>query len=552
MDSADLILFNAKAITVDSANTIAEAVAIKDGKIAMVGTSSDVRSSSARPSAGEKCVEIDLEGKTVVPGFIDSHVHMDTTSAFTKLAVNCHIPDVEYVEVTGTVSSCTDILEAIKNRVNSTPVGEWIVGQGRFSLKTDGNSPSREQLDEISPDHPVVIRYSGHDQIYNSRALKTMDITRDGPSEEELEKLGSGAKIWRDAKTVEPTGVMTECWDWMFGGAANCPWSYEQLKGAITKTCREAVRFGVTSINELYKWKESMRVYQDLHRRGELPIRIRFNPTIYGYYKCLDLDCLVNLGMESGFGDDWLKLGGVKIFVDAQGHDEEGRVLEWNRLSKKKLDDLVTKSHKAGLRVMMHTMTRAGHKAALDAVEAALKELPRKDHRHRIEHFDRDWRPERERLKKLGILAVPTPYSPFGWYGDAWLDSARPGEKIVPYRTYLDEGLILPGNSDCVGTVPEALNPWWSIWCMVNRKTRSGRLICPEESVSVMEAIRIYTINSAYSCFEEKVKGSIEPGKLADLAVLRQDPLTIPHEKLKDVEVDMTIIDGNIAYRRGK
>jgi len=128
VDSADIILFNAKVITVDPEDTIAEAVALKDEKITMVGTSSEVRSSSARSSAGGRCVEIDLEGKTVVPGFIDAHVHMDATSAFTKPAVNCHIPDVEYVEVTGVVSSRSDILEAIKNRVSVTPAGEWIVG----------------------------------------------------------------------------------------------------------------------------------------------------------------------------------------------------------------------------------------------------------------------------------------------------------------------------------------------------------------------------------------------------------------------------------------
>jgi hypothetical protein len=143
---------------------------------------------------------------------------------------------------------------------------------------------------------------------------------------------------------------------------------------------------------------------------------------------------------------------------------------------------------------------------------------------------------------------VPTPYSSLGWYGDGWLDGARQGDKAVPYRTLLDEGFMPPGNSDCMGTEPEALNPWWSIWCVVARKTRSGRPICPEEGLSVMEAIRLYTTFSAYTGFEEHSKGSIERGKLADLIVLSHDPFEIHVDGLKDVRVTTTIIGGEVVH----
>lgn len=136
--------------------------------------------------------------------------------------------------------------------------------------------------------------------------------------------------------------------------------------------------------------------------------------------------------------------------------------------------------------------------------------------------------------------------------GGAWLESSKPGEKVVYYRTMLDDGLMPPGNSDCMGTEPEALNPWWSIWCMVARRTKSGRLICPEESITVMEAIRIYTMNSAYACFEEENLGSIEEGKLADLVVLNGDPLTAPADRLMDIEAEMTIVGGKIVYPRNR
>ena len=186
---------------------------------------------------------------------------------------------------------------------------------------------------------------------------------------------------------------------------------------------------------------------------------------------------------------------------------------------------------------------------AISAIEAALREFPRADHRHRIEHFAGDYWPEGlARLKKSGIIPIPTPYSSLGWYGDAWLDSASPGEKVVPYRSLLDEGFMPPGNSDCMGTEPEALNPWWSIWCVVARKTRTGRSICPEEGLDVLEAIRLYTTYSAYAGFEEASKGSLGPGKLADLIVLSEDPFEIPVDALKDVQVETTVVAGRVVH----
>jgi hypothetical protein len=198
---------------------------------------------------------------------------------------------------------------------------------------------------------------------------------------------------------------------------------------------------------------------------------------------------------------------------------------------------------------MMHATSREGQEMAIRAVEAALRELPKSDHRHRIEHFAGDLWPEGlARLKKSGIIPVPTPYSSLGWYGDAWLDSAQPGERVVPYRSLLDGGFMPPGNSDCMGTEPEALNPWWSIWCVVGRKTRSGRPICVDEGLSVLEAIRLYTTYSAYAGFEEASKGSLEPGKLADLIVLSDDPFESPVDALKDIRVETTIVGGRVVH----
>ena len=392
-----------------------------------------------------------------------------------------------------------------------------------------------------------MIRYSAHGQLLNSRALEVAGIGRDTPSQAELDAVSPGGRIRRGPESGEPTGVVNECVGWILG--KDNPWPYDALKGAIETTCREAVSFGVTSIHEFVSWPESSRIYQELYREGALPLRVQLCPAVWGLYHTVDLESLLGLGLQTGFGNDWIKFGSVKIFVDGEGRDEWGVAREWPRITQDRLNELVLGAHRAGIRVMMHATSREGQGMAIDAVEAALKAAPRSDHRHRIEHFGGDYWPEGlERLKRSSIIPVPTPYSSLAWYGDAWLDASRPGEKAVPYRSLVDEGFTPPGNSDSMGTEPEALNPWWSIWCTVTRKTRSGRVICPEEGLGVMEAIRLYTANSAYAGFEEKIKGSIEPGKLADLVVLSEDPFEIAADGLKEIRVVTTLIGGRVVH----
>ncbi len=539
---ASLILTNGKVVTMDAAGAIVQALAISDDRIVAAGTNTDVE-----PLRGKNTRTIDLEGRVVLPGFIDTHVHVDCAAVNTKLATSCHIPPVDYVEVLGSTGSREAILNFVEQAALEKDAGEWIIGQGRFSLEVEGNSPSKDELDAVAPDHPVMIRYSAHSQLLNSTALEIAGITRDRPTQAELDKVAPGARVRRDPASGEPTGVVNECIDWVFPKSS--PWKYEDLRRAIRLTCEEASSFGVTGIHEFVSWPESTRVYQELYRDGDLPLRVQLCPCVWGMMHTVVMQSLLDLGLQTGFGNDWIKFGSAKIFVDGEGHDENGVAQEWPRIDQDRLDSLVASAHRAGIRVMMHATSRGGQEMAISAIEAALRKYPRTDHRHRIEHFAGDYWPEGlARLKKSGILPIPTPYSSLGWYGDAWLDSAAPGEKVVPYRSLLDEGFMPPGNSDCMGTEPEALNPWWSIWCVVARKTRSGRSICPEEGLNVLEAIRLYTTYSAYAGFEEASKGSLEPGKLADLIVLSEDPFDIPVDALKDVRVQTTIVGGRVVH----
>jgi predicted amidohydrolase YtcJ len=232
---------------------------------------------------------------------------------------------------------------------------------------------------------------------------------------------------------------------------------------------------------------------------------------------------------------------GVKFFVD------RGTV---TTLSSIELNDMILKAHKANLRVYIHAISRAAQDMALAAVEFAEKTIPGKNLRHRIEHMGNDYHDPVyfDRLKQLGAIALPTAYF-VGIGPQEWLQPK--GDRAFPFKTLLDRGLCVPGNSDSAGTEPEAYNPLYEIWCMVVRQSKEGEPVFPQEKISVMDAIRIYTMHSAYAGFDENVKGSIEPGKMADFAVLAEDPLTVPEDRLKDIQVEMTIVDGKIVYKSG-
>ncbi|MCF8070414.1 MAG: amidohydrolase [Desulfobacterales bacterium] len=542
--AADLVLTNGHIITVDDKDTIAGAIAVAGNKIINAGSSRDIES-----FIGKDTKVLDLSGRSVLPGFIDAHAHLDCFALHTKLSLSCHIPPAKHVKVLGGANNCEEILSAIQNHAQEIPSGSWIIAQGRFNLETNGKSPTREQLDRAAPDHPVILRYSAHTQLLNSKGLDVAGIGPGNPDPDELNRVAPGAKIIRNPETGEPTGRVIEAFDWIFPDG-QYPASYNELKGAIHQTAMEAVSLGITSLQEFTCWPDSTRIYQELYETGELPLRIQFSPAVWGLHRSADLDDILRLGIKTGFGNQWLKFGSIKIFVDVEGIGEDGIYREWPRISQKQLDNLVMKAHRAGIRVMMHATSQEGQHMAIDAVAKAVKKYPRLDHRHRIEHICGEYWPEGlVQMKQLGIIPVPTPYSSLAWYGDTWLDNAKPGDRAVIYQTLLDQGFMPPGNSDVMGTETEAFNPWWSIWCVVERKTRSGRLISPEEGISVMDAIRLYTRFSAFAGFEESVKGAIEPGKMADLIVVDRNPLQVEGDEIQDIQVVMTVIDGQIKYK---
>jgi len=525
----------------DSNDTIASAVAIRDGRIIAVGSEEEVKRIS-----DDATQLIDLRGKTMLPGLIDSHCHLGLATRSFRYYVDGRCPPNR---------STADMLERIRQRVRETRKGEWITVHcsmfGNLKL-AEKRYPTKAELDSVAPDNPVVLLSSMHTCIVNTCALELAHITK--------ESIASGVgKIEKDEITGEPTGVLLEYRTELPISSFSC----EQVKDAIKVGIREYwVKQGFTTA---YSFSDGadIKAYQELLNEGALPLRIQ--AMIYDPKKKPDLiEALIKLGIQSGLGNDWLKIGGVKIFVDgafmglsAVTHHPYLNMPEKNycgilRYEAGPLNELVHKAHNAGLQLCIHAMGDKAQDLALNAYEEALKVNPR-NHRHRIEHFGCDMgNPEqRRRAKELGIIPVIT----IGWlyaYADFiehYLGPRRASQSFA-LRSMIDEGLKPANCSDQCGTEPVTLDPFFSIWCAVTRQTFFGNRFVPEQAISIKEALEQWTIDGAYSGFEEELKGSIEPGKFADLIVISRDILTIPEDQIKDIKVDMTILDGKVVYKR--
>ena len=303
---ADLVLRNGKIVTMDAAATVVDAVAVAGDRILATGARSDVES-----LIGEETEVIDLQGRVALPGFIDTHVHIDCTATHTKLAASCHIPPVDYVAVSGSVrfarrdprlrqgAGRADAQGPVDHRAGAVHPrdGRQLPHQaptGRGGTASPGDDPL--QRTRTAAEQPGAGRPWG--------SLGTHPLRRNSTRSRRLREFAG------IPTSGEPTGVVNECVDWVLG--MRNPWPYEALKGAIEATCREAVGFGVTGIHEFVSWPESARIYQELHRAGALPLRVQLCPCIWGLYQTADLDSLVKLGIQTGFGNDWLKFGSVK------------------------------------------------------------------------------------------------------------------------------------------------------------------------------------------------------------------------------------------------
>jgi len=537
----DLILFNGKIRSFAAEGMIYQALGCAGGRIVATGAADDVRR-----LAGPDTEEIDLEGRTAIPGLTDTHVHLAEKGTAEMKLVDCR-------DFYTDIHSIADILGRLAKRAADTPKGSWIAAHGSpmqdFRLK-DKRFPDRHDLDRSLPDHPVSVSFGAHITVGNSKALAAAKITRDTPDP-------AGGAIRKDPQTGEPTGELHERAQLILKKAAP-EFDYLQLKDGIVYALNQCLERGVTTIHDIVRSGEPVRAYQEIYREGRLPARVSLLPRVIE--SNIESKSLIELGLITGFGNEWLRVGGVKMSIDGgitgrnacfyDPYEDDEHNCGIIRIQQDELNETVLRCHNAGLRCCVHAIGDRAFDMALDAYENAIQKSPRKDHRHRIEHMG-NWlsTPERmQRMVRSGIIAIPN--IAIGYYvGDAILDCL--GEKRLtkafPFRTLLKNGVIIAGGSDSPGYWP--VDPLRDIAACVSRKMRWGDVWAPEERISLAEAFAMHTTTAAYVGFEENDKGTLETGKLADIAVLAADPFAIPPERINDLKVEMTIVGGEVKYR---
>lgn len=536
----DLILANGRVLTADASDSQADAVAIKMGRILAVGSSRDMME-----LRGSRTEVVDLKGRTVVPGLTDPHVHLadDGASSLNKIDVR---------DFSKNVRSISHILEVVRAQAREVPPGTWIVGTGSpmqdFRMP-EKRFPTRQELDAAAPDHPVSIGFGAHVTIANSKALDLAHVTKET-------KAPRGGAIELDPATGELTGKLVERAQYLVRNVIP-PYTYEQMKEGIVHATKRALRRGVTTIHDIVTDNQTVRAYQELVLEERLPIRTSLLIRIIEAK--IVPESLLNLGLKTGFGNPWLKIGGVKMSIDG---GITGRVAAFYepyaddpcrcgliRIPSEELDETVEAYHQAGHRVCIHAIGDRAMDMALDAIEKAITKKPRADHRHRVEHLG-NWMITKERLARIRRLEVlPVPNIPFMHYiYESLLACMGPArlEGAFAIKTMLASGIPLTSGSDGPGYWPA--DPLRDMCTSVSRKIWSGETVSTDEAITAAQALRMFTINAAYNGFDERIKGSIEPGKLADLAVLADDPLSIQPERIKDIPVDMTIVDGRVAF----
>jgi hypothetical protein len=530
VSEGSIALLGGQVRTLDPTGTVAEAVLIDHGTIAAVGSSEAIRA-----LATDAVEVVDLDGRTVLPGMIDAHTHVELSTLadhFWVVIRELHVATV---------------LERVRDAARTAPAGAWIVGQGTFGQAL----PTRRELDEAAPEHPVVLRQSMHRQVASTLALARAGIDRRFVAPR-------ACRVERD-EHGEPTGVVEEGFD-LF--PVPRPGEEALARTLALEVADRWLRHGVTTIHELPASTTGTRAWQSLHRAGALPCRIVLNPILAPGHQATvsSVESFARLGLMTGFGDEWLRFGSLKLFLDGAGcaglHRAQlaGSARGWG-LQSFLYGDLVrilAECRDARVQVWMHAVGDAAHTLAIDAVEEVNASRDGDDHRTRIEHIPRATADFAvfERLRRAGIIPVPTAAF-MHFEPDDRETSLPPGGRLFPYRTLIASGLLPPGNSDTAGTQPFATNPWHGVALMQLRRNRNGVAFARDEAVGTAEGVRTYTRNGAYAGFEEHAKGSIEPGKLGDVAVYADDPLALDAEALPDVETDLTIVGGHVSYRRG-
>ena len=545
---ADLILYNGKVVTIDSGFSIRQAIAVQGDRIVAVG---DDRTILA--SRGPNTRAIDLHGRTVLPGLFDSHVH----------ALEAGLS--EFRAPLPRLDSFSAVQAFLRDRAAHTPKGAWIVVPRTFPTRlSELRMPTREVLDVIT-DHPVMFDAS-YVVIANSEALRVSGITRNTPNP-------PGGEIVKDANG-EPNGILKNAQGLLKRGADTAGFTEDEKLRALEEQLKRYVAAGLTSVNDRAVNLEQIALYRKLKQQGRLPIRAALTWRPDAARPTEELTAAIKAATyTTETGDQWLKFGSFKLTLDGgmtigtafQRHpygafgkqlygktdpDDRGQLF----IPPAKLVAVMRAARDRGWQLTTHDQGGGAVDAWLDALAALDREHPIRDSRSFVMHASFQSAEAIARMKQMGVLADTQ--SQWLYYDGPALERVFSREDMryfFPLRSYIDAGIIVGAGSDHMighdkNRAVNPYNPFLSMWIEIARKTVRGEVISPEQKITRAEALKTHTIWAAYLQFSEKQKGSIEPGKLADLVAIDRDFLTCPEDQIKDIQPVMTVLGGKVVY----
>jgi predicted amidohydrolase YtcJ len=539
MPDADLVLSGGRVRALDGRGSDHSALAIRGDRIVAVGDDA-----AMTPWVGLDTRSLALDGRTVVPGFIDPHTHV-AGNARDPRNVECR----DFFDPT--ITSIDDILSRMRDAAARLPAGEWVVAISSPMPGTrlaGDRALTKADLDQAVPDRPAFISFGPHQSLANSRALDACGIGRDTPDP-------NGGEIVR-GPDGSPTGLLRETAQQVVKRTR--PGVEDDLETRLLGELERCAARGVTQIHDVVTTPAEVRAYASLAASGRLPVRVRL--LVRAYQSQFETWGIARLGVGPDFGSDDLRIGAVKLSVDggssagqaafypAAGQNGEDPVL---RMTQKELDPIVAGYHAAGIQVCIHAVGDLAVDMALGSLAAALRAEPRADHRHRVEHMG-NFAVTQARLataRELGLVPIPNPTGLY-YLGPSSMRTYTPERlgRVYAFRLLLDEGLPFTTASDGGGLWP--VDPLRDIGAAVSRVARDGTVIGADDAVTVDEALRAYTSGAAWAGFDEDRLGSLTPGKRADLAVLAADPSAVDPERIGTIEVDLTLKGGRIVHER--
>jgi predicted amidohydrolase YtcJ len=554
--AADVIVHNARVVTFDPQSRTARAVAVRQGRIVAIGDDAGILK-----QRGPDTRVIDAGGQTLLPGLYDSHVHPlgAATSELTR-----PVP---------LLRSLKDVFAHIRERVKTTPEGEWIVLYFAFPTRLDeARFPTKAELDEVAPKHPVLY-HAGPAGIANSEALKVCGVTKDTPNP-------PGGVIVKDPTTGEPTGMLRGSYRPLKGlPAEDARYSADQKRSALKKLFALYNEQGLTSIADRNGSREALDLYLDLHHRKELTLRVNvarsFDPSGTREQVVRRLEELPGkdgLGGPTGKGDEMVRIGPIKLFLDGGMLNGTAYMRQpWPKgetyqitedgyrgllfLTPDQLKMVLEEGVRRKWQMTAHTAGEGAMDVLMDAYEQVNRMVPIKDLRCCITHANFPSKRNLELCRDLGVCADVQPA--WLWKDGATLHRVLGDDRVrwfQPYKTWMEYTTIGGGSDhmirlDSLDAV-NPWNPWLALWTTLTRKTERGAALMPEEALSREQAIRLYTINNAYLHNEEKWKGSLQVGKVADMILIDRDVMTCPVDEVRKVLVLWTMVDGKLVYQR--